>query len=116
MVSKEELKNKIDFLEKHCRENKEVYLMKCKNIYKIGVSWDAYSRRKYLQEIIPFPIKIIYHGEPRDAYKLEHQLHRYFKDKNYNGEWFNLNKDDVTFVIEAIKNEEKLQRELYTTQ
>jgi hypothetical protein len=51
--TKEELQKIIIQLEKQIREFPEVYIIQCEELYKIGISHDAWKRMKYLQEIIP---------------------------------------------------------------
>ena len=36
------------------------------------------------------------------AYDAEMRLHRMFKDKRMNGEWFNLNSEDILFITSKL--------------
>jgi len=104
-MSKEELLEIKEELEKHLRKYPEIYIIKCQKYYKIGKSYDAYQRMKNIELSSPFKLEMVYHAEVNDAHKLEKKIHRKFRNKRVKGEWFELNKDEVKAVIKWIKKE-----------
>lgn len=76
-----------------------VYLLSCGSFYKIGVTNDLGRRIKQLDER-PYKINVIKVSKPlENAFNVEKRLHKIFKSKIIKGEWFNLNKNDVTFIV-----------------
>jgi len=75
-----------------------VYLMQSGKHHKIGASVDPDKRRDYLGTKPPFEIEIVCTIETDDMYGLEARLHERFADKRKNGEWFELEKDDVEYI------------------
>lgn len=73
------------------RENNE------SNNYKIGsTKHDDISKRiKGLQTGNPNELILVKSFNTKNQFKLEHMLHRHYKFKRENGEWFILNEDDV---------------------
>lgn len=105
-IDKIELEHLAKSLEEHIRRYPEIYIIKCEQYYKIGISYDAYKRLKSLETSNPFPLTLLYHLEVKDASKLEAQIHSRFKKKNVKGEWFELNNLELKFIIKWIKKEE----------
>lgn len=77
-----------------------VYLIKSDSYYKIGVSQDVRQRIKQLGTLPPFDIKLICTIRTDSAYNLESQLHEQFEEKRVNGEWFELEDNDVEYIKE----------------
>ena len=75
-----------------------VYLLEGDNCYKIGLSKDAAKRTNYLSVKLPFETKLVCIINSEDMYSLESQLHKRFESKRINGEWFNLNGEDVEYI------------------
>jgi len=92
------------------RRNKEVYVMKCLDFYKIGVSANVDERHSGIQSSNPAVVEIIYRSgwdfpRHRMAHGLEVEYHRLLKDYHVRGEWFDLSEENVENVIEWIKED-----------
>lgn len=68
------------------------------NLYKIGKSKDPKFREKTLQSEKP-TISLFAVCEK----DIESELHNKFSDKRIRGEWFDLNKDDVKWIMDYFK-------------
>jgi hypothetical protein len=65
-----------------------IYIMKCGEYRKIGVSNNPEARRKTMQTGNPEAV-ILEHFEERDLpYVVESYLHRHFRNNRTRGEWF----------------------------
>jgi hypothetical protein len=72
-----------------------VYLFKERRYYKIGRS-NSIGRREYELGIqLPEKLKLIHQIRTDDPVGIEAYWHNRFKDKRKQGEWFDLNADDV---------------------
>ena len=69
---------------------KKVYLIKCANFYKIGISGKPKSRLKGLQTSNPIPLSLVALSTEYEPESLEKHLHEKFADVNSSGEWFEL--------------------------
>lgn len=72
-----------------------VYLLKCSEMYKIGVSKDIPQRIRMLQTGAPFPVSLVNYIIVDAAHVQEKQLHRIFAEKRASGEWFQLEGADL---------------------
>ncbi len=73
-----------------------IYLMKSGKYYKIGKS-DFVERRQYDIGIkLPENLKIVHKIKTDDPSGIEDYWHKRFEAKKIRGEWFNLNRDDVS--------------------
>ena len=76
----------------------QIYIMECGGYYKIGVSKNIKQRQKQLNKR-PFKVNIIYKSPiNEDYYSMEKELHTQYDDKRINGEWFNLNQNDIETI------------------
>jgi len=75
-----------------------VYLLKAGPYCKIGVSADVSKRIEQLATLPPFDIDLLHTIPTDDMYALESTLHERFADKRKNGEWFELDQDDVEYI------------------
>jgi len=75
-----------------------IYVLKSRNLYKIGRTNDFQSRMKVYQTENPFGVKIIFQKFVNDYIKAEQILLKKFKDKKVRGEWFKLDKDDILWI------------------
>ena len=66
--------------------------------YKIGRTQDPDDRIKTFSVKLPFEVNYIRLIYTDDMYALEKALHDYFADKRINGEWFELEDADVTYL------------------
>jgi len=66
------------------------------SLVKIGVSNDRERRIKQLQTGNPFKLEFMgWIEEDNDHFQIEKKLHQKYSDKRVNGEWFEINQDDV---------------------
>lgn len=92
---------KIKNKENYNIESGSIYLLKgnsCNKYYKIGKAQDPISRTDTLTVKLPFEVELIHTVKSDQHSKLESFLHRKFSDKRVNGEWFDLNQDDVEYI------------------
>jgi len=66
--------------------------------FKIGMSVNPDSRVCHFEPKLPFPVSIIHTTWTVDRYKGEAYLHRRFEEKRSNGEWFELDQDDISWI------------------
>lgn len=80
---------------KHC-----VYLIRCNQYYKIGISSNIDGRLRQIDTGIPYEIILEHcmYGDRRTCVELESALHRKFYKKRKKGEWFSLYKDDIDYI------------------
>jgi hypothetical protein len=90
-----------------------VYLLHSNGHYKIGVTLDTSINRriKQLQIGNPYIINLLGKtGTIPNAYTLEKQLHKKFKDNKVRGEWFTLNDSELEYVLKTINKASQLDR------
>ena len=75
-----------------------VYVLQAGPYYKIGRAKNVNNRVKQLATLPPFDVVIIHTIKTQDSYELELQLHGRFDNKHKNGEWFELDEEDVTWL------------------
>lgn len=75
-----------------------VYLMKGRDMYKIGRSEDVSRRKKQIEKQWQTNIELIHEFKCKDMAKEESALHTRFWDKRVHGEWFALNLDDIAYI------------------
>lgn len=82
-------------------EGAGVYLIKCHNLYKIGMTTDMKSRFIGLQTSSPYPLKLVAfiscHIEEMES--LEFSLHETFRIYCVRGEWFSLNREHLKSIM-----------------
>jgi hypothetical protein len=93
----------------HCTPS-EVYIMKCLDFYKIGVSTYVEERRSAIQACNPTRVEIIYQSgsdfpPSKRAFGFEYDYHCLLKDYWIGYEWFDLSEENVENVIEWIKDD-----------
>jgi hypothetical protein len=76
------------------------------NRYKIGFTNKTLEDRLYglqsTKQCVPY--RKLFESEPLDnAYQLEQSIHKQFEEFRVHGEWFELNKDQLTYVIQTIQ-------------
>lgn len=79
-----------------------VYLLKCGEFYKIGVSNRTANRIKNLDVGNPYPITIEMSQKVINNRQVERNLHEKFKNRKIKGEWFKLDKKDIDLVKEML--------------
>jgi hypothetical protein len=83
---------------------KSIYIIKCLDYYKIGMSQSPLYRMEKLQTSNPIELTMIFNKEFKYIHVLERQLHEYFKDKLHYREWFKLSEFDVEVIIYFLTN------------
>lgn len=79
-----------------------IYILKSKHLYKIGRAEYPESRiRTYITEN-PFGIEVIFQKEVDNYIMVESKLLRKFRNKQFRGEWFQLNDKDIKWIKENI--------------
>lgn len=79
-----------------------VYLIKCREFYKIGITTgDVWSRYEALQTGNPYRLELVDCYEFPNAALVEKTLHRMFANSRELGEWFKLTEDGVRRVRKA---------------
>ena len=66
--------------------------------YKIGVTTNIERRLNQLVPKMPFEVTVANKIKSNDIYGSEAKLHKKYKDKHINGEWFALDKKDVKYI------------------
>jgi Meiotically up-regulated gene 113 len=94
------IRNKRVKAEKAAKQSKGfVYLIQSQSgAYKIGRTKNPNDRLKTFNVKLPFEVEFICLIETANMHALEAELHEQFSDKRVNGEWFNLNSDDVEYI------------------
>lgn len=89
------------------RPQSYVYVIKCREFYKIGKADEVESRIKDLQIGCPYKLELLHKFElesPAKACQLEAELHRVFYKKNGIGEWFKLTLNEIEELKSYINN------------
>ena len=76
----------------------DLYVIRCKNYYKIGISGLLGSRFGDLQASNPFKIYLVYYKEYKQVREVERRLHHKLRKKKHRGEWYKLSKKDLEFI------------------
>ncbi len=97
-------KNNSQTNNKQTKSKGYVYLFKCNDRYKIGVSKDVNRRLKDLNGR-PYEISLITKSKFIDnPYIEENKLHKEYQEFRLGGEWFNLDKHQVEIVKNKIES------------
>lgn len=75
-----------------------VYILQAGPFYKIGKARDVDKRLAKFTPKLPFEVRLIHTIATDNARELESYLHRMFKAKRTNGEWFALSEEDVAWL------------------
>lgn len=76
-----------------------VYLLQASTgVCKIGRTKDPSKRTKMLEVKLPFDVTLGALIKTDDMHNLEYSLHVRFGDKRVNGEWFNLEPEDIEYI------------------
>jgi len=72
-----------------------LYIIKCQQYYKIGITQDMESRLAQLSTGNPYPldVEVVYAFE--NAEPVERAIHQRYKANRQRGEWFSLDYDDL---------------------
>lgn len=86
----------------------KLYIVKHKHIdeyFKIGITNNLESRIKSLNTASPTGIELVFCLQSKNARKIENYIHNKYKERNSNGEWFNLGKEELNYIIKELKNQ-----------
>ena len=72
-----------------------LYLIKCQDFYKIGITNDIEDRLAQLSTGNPFDLEIIVAFEFENASFIEKSLHQKFSEQKVKNEWFSLSEKDI---------------------
>lgn len=74
---------------------------KINNLYKIGrySKWQTIKNRlSVIRSSNPGELELVYLVKSEDYKNEEKLIHRFFKDKRFKGEWFDLTEDDLKLI------------------
>lgn len=79
-----------------------VYIANCGPYYKIGYSDNPVERMRAFQTGNPYPLNLVgcIAGEPDD----EKHFHRLYSEKKVQGEWFDLDAQDIARILSSIQD------------
>lgn len=100
-INKKRKKNfkEFDLIDYYKKEG--LYVLKCLDRYKIGISTNLYQRISVLNTANAFGINVINILNIKNTLVLEKQLHQILKNKLINGrEWFLLDNNDINILSE----------------
>lgn len=75
-----------------------VYLLAGGGLHKIGKTLSPEKRVRQIAAGLPFAIETLCILEAADRHQLERALHVKYAHKRVNGEWFDLDPEDVSFI------------------
>ncbi|MCU7997419.1 MULTISPECIES: GIY-YIG nuclease family protein [unclassified Shewanella] len=75
-----------------------VYVIESEYGFKIGKTINIKNRTKLFSVKLPFEIKLIHYAEFDDYSSAEREMHLHFSNKRLEGEWFDLDKDDIDYI------------------
>lgn len=81
-----------------------IYVLKCGLYFKIGITQNAYKRRRQIQTGNPFPVELVFSLRHPKAAEIEKKLHLFYKKVNHMREWFILDDKEVDFIKYAVQN------------
>ena len=88
-----------------------IYLVKCENKYKIGVTKNIKQRLKQL-DTRPFNLEVIKTtSKIKNVYQVEKELHNKLKPYRITGEWYDLDKSACSVVIKCLEGLERIAEE-----
>ena len=87
------------------KKSDNIYLMKCEQYHKIGVSTNVSARLSALDGSTPFDVSLIYTRKIDDALLVESILHKKYIEFNKSKEWFKLSQEQVKEIIAYLDNQ-----------
>jgi hypothetical protein len=100
----------VDIINEYSVDAGSVYFIESEFGWKIGKAKKIAQRKRDFAVKMPFVHAVRCHIKTHKKSQLERYFHDYFKDKQINGEWFNISLDDI---IEAVKTQPHLQLNSY---
>lgn len=80
-----------------------VYILKCHDYYKFGITGNIKSRIQGLQVGNPYKIELLAFHKTVLAKEIEGCIHVALKNQNISGEWFTVSKEGLDFIVDIIK-------------
>ena len=77
---------------------RQVYIMKCLGVYKIGWTSDIFNRLNEIRKCNPYPVTLIHLFISEKPKTAETELHKRFRDKHIHDEWYDLSEEDVCSI------------------
>lgn len=89
-----------------------VYAVKQRDgtLVKIGKATNADARTNAIANSAPFPTDMIGSVETEDMSLLEVAIHKHFKHRRTNGEWFDMTLEDIEIVKNFLKSSDSARR------
>ena len=81
-----------------------IYLIKCDEYYKIGISSLPEERVKNIQTSNPHRVELIYKKDVISNRGFEKLLHKKYSSKRIRNEWFKLSLEDIKKIIYDIES------------
>ena len=81
-----------------------VYVMKCGDYSKIGITSNLSPRLNQVQCGNPYEVEIIFGTKHPQAELIEKELHQMFSDKRHKREWFKLEDGDIHKIQDFINH------------
>lgn len=75
-----------------------IYLLKSDHGYKIGKTKRLPERMKHFDIKLPYPVELIHTIATENMVQAETALHKRFVITRINGEWFDLQPDDIAYI------------------
>lgn len=76
-----------------------VYVLRAGPYHKIGHSVNVDRRITEVATLLPWEVELVHTIKSDNRIALEAYLHKRFKGKRRNGEWFELDEEDVTWLM-----------------
>lgn len=71
-----------------------VYIMRCGDYHKIGITENLDNRINQIQTGNPYPIELVFAVKHPKSSLIEKELHKKYSNKNWKREWFELQDGD----------------------
>lgn len=81
-----------------------VYLIKCGERFKIGITNDMSRRMDQLRGQSPYPLELVHHAKGYNNAGKESSLHKKYGEHRVHGEWFELSSEQVAEIIEDLND------------
>ena len=90
-------------IKKEIKEVNTVYLIESSGLVKIGFTTD-FDKRLISYKTHNANLNILCVHESKDAFEIESELHKKYKDYQVEGEWFDLNFDILCEILNYLNN------------
>lgn len=89
--------------EKKKVQPRQVYFLECGGKYKVGVTKELDRRIREL-DCRPFKVTLLAHSRMmEEAFEVEQEIHEFLENKKIEGEWYNLNLDEVESIKKMVE-------------